>query len=103
MDKQRMNKEREGWNNMSDGEKIKALVDEGGMDEESAYWFLVDCGEIMNEKCMCESSLCHHHLGDANCDSFDTQPAPVMYLQGEPMCKTCIKNYIDGGYGIEEK
>ncbi len=46
MDKQRMNKEREGWNNMSDGEKIKALVDEGGMTEDEAFSFLVDMGEI---------------------------------------------------------
>lgn len=51
------------------------------------------------DTCCCESSLCHH--GEHRCGSTDVRPAPVMYLQGSPMCERCIQHYLDSGYGID--
>ncbi len=49
--------------------------------------------------CQCENSNCDH--GDDQCSRPATRPAPVMWLENEPMCEECIAAYIAGGYGIE--
>jgi hypothetical protein len=50
--------------------------------------------------CQCESQLCHHD--DQPCHALPemTRPAPVMYLNGSPMCDICIAGYVRAGYGF---
>ena len=49
--------------------------------------------------CRCESSVCPC---GGRCTSTDVRPAPVQWLQGEPMCERCIQQYLAAGYGVEE-
>jgi hypothetical protein len=53
---------------------------------------------MIAEPCRCENSTDGH--GFDPCLRPATRPAPIMYLEGEPMCEECIAAYIADGYGI---